>query len=128
MYQKEQIIEQLGIQHWPEVNQEKAVELGIFRIGNAITKELNEQQFNEYQAILNDNHEVIEGWLDAHVPEYKESPVYKGFEEGYEADPEKNSPSKLFASVAWVDKNVPNLEEIISQTLETYKNELNAAA
>lgn len=124
MYQRDQIIEQLGIQQWPKENQDKAVELGIYRIGLAITKLLTEQQFNEYTAIVNDNKEVIDGWLEANVPDYKESPVYQQFVAGYEDDPEKNRPEKLFASVAWVQMHVPNLQDVIAETLAVYKKEL----
>jgi len=124
MYDKDQIIEQLGIQNWPEENQEKAVELGIYRIGIEVSKLLSEQQFNEYSAIIDDSKDVIDGWLAANVPDYKDSPVYQGFVAAYETDSEKNSPEKLFASVAWMQANIPNLQEVISNTLATYKNEL----
>jgi len=126
MYQREELVEQLGIQSWPEEKQNEVVEMAIFRIGEAITGELSEQQFNEYKAIVDDNHEVIDGWLEHNVPDYKESPIYQEFEEGYDEDPEKNNPAKLFASMAWVQMNVPNVPEVIAQTLDTYKKELTA--
>ena len=127
MYQREELIEQLAIQDWPEDNQNEAVEMAVFRIGEAITAELSEQQFNEYKAIVDDNHDVIDGWLDQNVPDYKESPIYQEFEQGYDEDPEKNNPAKLFASMAWVQMNVPNVPEVIAQALDTYKKELAAA-
>jgi len=127
MYQREELIEQLAIQDWPEDKQNEAVEMAVFRIGEAITAELSEQQFNEYKAIVDDNHDVIDGWLDQNVPDYKESPIYQEFEQGYDEDPEKNNPAKLFASMAWVQMNVPNVPEVIAQALDTYKKELAAA-
>ena len=88
---------------------------------------LTEQQFNEYKAIVDDNHEVIDAWLDQNVPDYKESPVYKEIEGGYDADPEKNNPAKLFASIAWIQVNVPNVQDIIAKALDEYKQELASA-
>lgn len=124
MYQRDELIEQLGIQSWPEDRQNEAVEMAVFRIGNAITEQLTEQQFNEYGAIVDDNQDVIDAWLESNVPDYKDSPVYQEFEAGYDEDPEKNNPAKLFASMAWVQLNVPNVQDIIAQTLATYKTEL----
>lgn len=128
MYQREQIIEQLGIQNWPADKQDQAVETATFRIGNAVTEQLSDQQFNEYQAIIDDNQPVIDAWLAQHAPNYKESPVYQEFEAGYEEDPEKNSPAKLFASIAWIQKNVPDVQNVIASTLEAYRQELAASS
>lgn len=127
MYQDEQIIEQLGIGSWPEEKQREVLEIATVRFGNAITDSLTEQQFNEYKAIVDDNHEVIDAWLDQNVPEYKESPVYKEIAAGYDADPEKNNPAKLFASIAWIQVNVPNVQSIIAKALDEYKQELASA-
>lgn len=124
MYQKEEIVAQLGIESWPEDKQNEAAEVAVYRIGRAVTENLDEQQLNEYEAIINDNHDVIDAWLDANVPDYKDSPVYQEIEAGYDEDPEKNNPAKLFASIAWVQKNVPNVDMIIASTLVAYKQEL----
>lgn len=127
MYQDEQIIEQLGIGDWPEEKQREVLEIATVRFGNAITDSLTEQQFNEYKAIVDDNHEVIDAWLDQNVPDYKESPVYKEIAGGYDTDPEKNNPAKLFASIAWIQVNVPNVQSIIAKALDEYKQELASA-
>jgi hypothetical protein len=127
MYQKEEIVEQLGIETWPEDKKNEAVEIAIYRIGEAVNQSLSEQQSNEYQAIINDNQDVINAWLDANIPNYKDSPIYQEFETGYDEDPEKNNPAKLFASVAWIQMNVPNVNDLIAQALDAYKQELNTA-
>lgn len=124
MYDREQLIEQLGIQAWPEDKQDQAVEVAIYKIGEATTSQLTEQQFNEYQAIVDDDQSVIDSWLAANVPDYKDSPVYQELEAGYNEDPEKNNPAKLFASVAWIQVNVPNVQDLIAKALEEYRQEL----
>lgn len=127
MYQREDIIEKLGIETWPEDKQNEAVEVATHRIGAAVMEDISEQQFNEYEAIVNDSHDVINTWLESNVPDYKDSPVYQEFEAGYESDPEKNNPAKLFASLAWIQTNVPNINEVIDTTLAAYKQELAAS-
>lgn len=124
MYQREDIIEQLGIQNWPADKQDEAVEAATHRIGSAVTDKLSEAQFNEYEAIVDNNQDVITAWLAKNVPDYKNSVMFQQFEEGYESDPEKNSPEKLFASVAWIQLNVPNVEALITGALDAYRQEL----
>lgn len=124
MFQRDELIEQLGIENLPEDEQNEAVEVATHRVGLAVTATLSEAQFNEYQAIVDDTKEVIDAWLASNVPDYKDSVVFQQFEEGYAEDPEKNNPEKLFASVAWIQKNVPNVQELITKALEEYKQEL----
>ncbi len=128
MYGRDQIIEKLGIQDWDEMQQNEAVEMATLRIGDAFIQGLSEAQLNEYEAIVNDHTQVIDAWLSQNVPDYKESPVYQEFEAGYEDDPEKNSPAKLFASIAWMQLNAPNAQPVIDAALAEYKQELQAAA
>lgn len=124
MYQREDIIEKLGIQDVPTDEQDAIVEMATHHIGMAITNTLSEAQFNEYQAIVDDNQDVITAWLAKNTPDYKDSIMFQQFEEGYASDPEKNSPEKLFASIAWIQLNVPNVEALIAGALDAYRQEL----
>ncbi len=124
MYQQDEIIAKLGIQDMPEEKQQEIVQMATFKIGEAVTSKLSEQEFNEYEAIVNDDQAVITAWLEQNVPEYKQNPVYQEMEAGYEDDPERNSPAKLFATLAWIEAHVPNIQEVIESTLEAYKQEL----
>ena len=126
MFTKEEIVKRLGIEDWSSEKQDEAVDIAFVRIGAAATDDLSEQDYNEYEAIINNDQAVISAWLDANEPEYKNSPVYQAFEEGYEEDPEKNDPAKLFASFAWIQQHVPNKDALIDEALEKYKQELAA--
>lgn len=129
MYQSdEKIIEQLGIANLPADEQQRMIEEVQVRIGELVSENLTEQQLNEYQAIIDDDKEVIDAWLDLNVPDYKNSAAYQAFEEDYKDDPEFNNPAKLFASLAWIEFNVPNLEEVMQQGIDTYKQELSQAS
>jgi hypothetical protein len=124
MYQEEQLIEQLGIANIPREKQLDILEEFNFKVGQALSGEYTEQQMNEYEAIINDDHAVIDAWLDQHVPDYKESPVYQELASGYDADPEHINPAKVFASLAWTQVNSPNAQDTISAVLEAFKREL----
>lgn len=93
-------------------------------IGETISEQLSEEQLNEYQQIINEDIDVIQEWLEQNVPEYKKSVVYREIAAHVEADPEHNNPEKIFASIAWVELNVPNVKEITDRVLETFEPEL----
>ena len=120
------IIEQLNIGDWAPEDQENVVAEATMRIGTAMFANLSEQQQNEYKAIVDDHEEVIFAWLEQNIPDYKENPMYKAIVETQDEDPERNRPEKLFASMAWMQFNVPNIEQIIKDTLAKYKQELSA--
>ena len=111
MFQTNKIIDQLGIKEWDDEKRSAALEEAVFRIGQAVTDDLTDQQFEEYEAIVNDNHDVIDAWLDTHVPDYND-------------DPERNNPAKLFSSVAWIQENVPDFEARANRAVEEYRQEL----
>lgn len=128
MLQDEQYVaETLGIEDWPADKKEEAVVEGMLRAGGAITEGLSEEQDQEYTAIINDDHEVINQWLEQNVPDYKENPLYQMMANGTNDDPEHNNPAKLFATAAWFKINVPDAEERVEKALATYKQELAAS-
>ena len=121
MIRDEELLEKIGAADAPEDEQRLLLEQLQTYIGEAISNTLSEQQLNEYQAIIDDDEDVIDAWLDAHVPDYKNAVLYQEFEQGTEQDPERNSPKKLFASLAWVEVHVPNLQAIIDEVVESFR-------
>ena len=115
------IIEKLGIESYDD--ERKALILDQVRtyIGEAISKTLSAQQLHQYQEIIDANDAVIQPWLEKNIPNYKENPVYQQLEAGREDDPEQNDPAKIFAGLAWVEVNVPNVKEITDEVLDAFK-------
>jgi len=124
MYQEDQLIEQLEIGNLPRERQVEILEELNLKIGEAISAGYSEQQVNEYEAIINDNHDVIDAWLEQNVPDYKDSPVYQELAAGYDTDPEHINPAKVFASLAWTQVNSPNAQEVVAQVVDDFKKEL----
>lgn len=101
------------------VNDETRVlfEAVAYEVGFKVLQNLTERQLGEYEAIVNADQSVINAWLDQHAIDYKTSPVYQQIEAGYENDPEKNDPVKLFAGIAWLQQNSPEYEAIAHEVV-----------
>ena len=123
MIQDEAILKQIGMEGAPEAEQRAALDQLQTFIGEAISATLSEQQLNEYQAIIDDDTEVIDAWLESTIPDYKNAALYQEFAEGFDSDPEQNSPEKLFATVAWIELNVPNRQAIVDEVIANFKPE-----
>lgn len=123
-FDTEDIIRQLGIESLPPDEQDKILDELDDRTGEAISQTLSDRQLTEYQAIIDGNQTVIDAWLDQNFPDYKDSSIYKEVQAGFSTDPAKVPGDKVVASIAWVQKNVPNVQEIIKSVLEKYKEEL----
>jgi len=123
MYQDEQIVEQLGIADLPDDEKTEVINIAQVRIGEAVSEELTDEQLAEYQAIIDGNDDVTVAWLEKNVPSYKDEAIFQAFEEGFESDPERNDPKKLFASIAWVQLTVPHIQDIVAKAIDDYKQE-----
>ncbi|MFZ1250793.1 MAG: DUF5663 domain-containing protein [Candidatus Microsaccharimonas sp.] len=124
MYDEQYIIQALDISTLPDEKKHPIVVEATMRVGNTIIDSLNEEQYNEYKAIIDDDHQVIDEWLSRNVSDYKENTVYQEMLSTYDNDSEKNNPAKLFATLAWLQVNISNLQQIIENTLQNYKKEL----
>jgi hypothetical protein len=121
MYQDDYILDKVGAEGLSIEKKASILEQVRTHIGEAISEQLTEQQLNEYQAIIDDNDVVIHLWLEQNVPDYKNTYAFQQLAEAYHTDPERNRPEKLFATVAWVEVNVPNVKEITDRVIDTFK-------
>ena len=128
MQSDEYIIEQLEINALSADDQADILDQVRLSIGEAVSAQLSEAQLEEYQEIIDANNKVIQPWLAKNIPDYKKSVVYEELLEGFKTDPEKNDPDKLFASLAWIELNVPNAKEVTDNVIADYKaKELSAS-
>lgn len=116
------IIERLGIADHSKEQIALQLEQVKTLIGEAISKRLTPSQLKEYEAIINNEKQIIAQWLHTNAPEYKKTFLYQQLEETYHDDPEHNSSEKLFATLAWVHKNVPDVQTIRDSVIEKYRH------
>lgn len=127
-FETDEIIKELGIENLSENKQSEILDELDERVGAKISEGLTEQQENEYQAIIDNDERVIDAWLEQNLSDYKESDVYKALVEDPELERDSITPEKIIASIAWVEKNIPNVQDIVKSVAEEYKVELSGEA
>jgi len=115
MSEDDQLIAELEIQNLTLEEQQNVLDELRMQIGEALASGYTDEQMAEYQAIIDDDHEVINAWLIANAPDYKSTTAYQQLAEGYDSDPDKVSPDKVYAYMAWVEKNSPELAETVAR-------------
>lgn len=110
----EDLITELGLEHLTTDQQQDIIDELSVRIGQELLGQLTQTQIDEYEAIINGEQPVIDAWLAANDPEYKETVAYQELSVGYDEDPEKVPADKVYASMAWVEKNSPQLAETVA--------------
>jgi len=117
----EDLIQELGIEAFTPEEQTNIIDKFQIEIGEALSEGLSEQQLAEYQSIIDGDQEVIDTWLAANAPDYKDTIAYKEFAIGFEEDPDQVPADKVFASMAWVQQHSPNLNDTIESIKRTFK-------
>jgi hypothetical protein len=111
----DELITELGLEALTSEQQQRIIDELNMRVGEALVADLSEAQIAEYEAIINGEQEVITSWLQTNDPSYADTVAYQQLTEGYDEDPDKVPADKVYASMAWVEKNNPNLGQIVAR-------------
>lgn len=111
MFHDEQIVNDLEIGDLDPEKQAALIDAYRMEIGQALASDLSDDQLAEFEAIINGDQEVIDNWLKENAPDYESTEAFEELGKGYDEDPEKVPADKVYASMAWVQKNSPNLSE-----------------
>lgn len=120
----DELITELGIEDYNPDDQQRVLDELNMLVGEAMLGHLSDEQVAEYEAIINGEQEVITNWLTQNDPNYQDSVAYQELAEGYESDPDKVPADKVYASMAWIEKNNPNLHETVASIKTTLKANL----
>lgn len=124
MFDDETLIEELNIGHLSAEDQEHELNMVRLHIGERISEGQSDEALEVYERIINDDKDFIHEWLLQNVPQYEENIVYQEIVAAEADDPEHNNPEKLFANLAWIQLNVPNIQEVVKNAVQSYKDEV----
>ena len=124
MFYDEQIVEELGLEELDQEKQQEIIDAYRMEIGQSLAGDLSEEQLEEFEAIINGDQDVIDGWLQENAPDYKTTEAYEKLNEGYDEDPEKVPADKVFASMAWIQKNSPDFTGKVEDIKDRFKADI----
>lgn len=114
----------LGIAGLADDVREGIIDEAYERIGAVVSRDLSDEQQSEYQRIIDGDQSIIDDYLSAHLPGYKELPMYKQIVDGRNDNPEGVGADKVVASFDWVQRYVPDIQARTDEALNAYRQEL----
>ena len=90
------------------------------RIGSRPFENLPDWQAEEFQKIIYDDIAHIEWWLNENAPDYRESDEFKDAVEvaAEDGNPDNIRPEKIYATLKWIEKNIPDYDQIYDKVLQ----------
>ena len=117
------IEKELSLENYNERERELIIAEVEQRIGERAFSHLPEAKNYEFQEIVYDNIEHIDWWLKENDPEWRESEAFKDAVEiaNEDGNPDNIRPEKIYATMRWIELNLPNYDETAKQVIEEYR-------
>ena len=96
------------------------------RVGERLGDGLNDQQMDEFDAILQRDEAKVRQWLQDHQPDYVQQSDFQNFMRSAQQDPNAADIATLAEYVAtkWLESNRPDYREVVGAVLEEIKQEI----
>ena len=94
------------------------------RVGTKLSEGLNDQQLEEFEKIIDRNHDVIDAWLTAHVQDYTSDQVFQRMQQALNLDASDPNLKAEYAATKWLEVNRPDYRDVVKQVLEELKAEI----
>lgn len=128
----DQFLQDVGLGAMPD-DQKKAFLQHIYselelRVGTKLSEGLSDDQMAEFEAFIDRNTEKVDGWFQAHLPNYAEQPDYQQLKSGA---PEGVSDLDVlceYGSLKWLELNRPDYRQVVASELDKLKQEISANA
>lgn len=130
MYQfDESFLDSVGLSGMPEEQKKTFLQYAQdqleVRIGEKMSEGLSDDQLDEFERIIDNDQETVQKWL-AEIGDYKNDETYVKLSENSEED--VDSPEFLadYVTAKWLDKNCPQYQDIIKESLESLQAEISS--
>jgi len=128
MYQfDESFLDTVGLSAMPQEQRapflEYAQEQLEVRIGEAMSKELSEEQLNEFDRIADNDSETIQNFL-TQFGDYKNDSVFQNILANTGASEDDPEVLNNFVTVKWLEKNCPQYRSIIKTSMADLQTEI----
>lgn len=115
-------IKELEIENLSEEQQQNVLDEYKMQIGEALAKNLSEEQLAEFESIINGDQAVIDSWLAGNRPDYLNDSRYQEIAEATSADnPENVTPDKVYATTAWLEVTNPDFSSVVESVKKNIK-------
>ncbi len=129
MYQlDDKFLDDLGLGGLPEEQKQPFLqhiynELEL-RVGTRLSDGLTDEQLDEFEAIIDHKDEVVNPWVQQHIPDYAQHEAFARLVEELKIPADSPHAKAEYAATRWLELNRPNYRQVVNETLEELKREI----
>jgi len=127
----DKFLEDIGLNELPE-EQKKPFLQHIYdelelRVGTKLSDGMSDEQLAEFESIIDRKDEIIVEWLAKFAPEYHNDAGFMQLQTTTGLDVNDPSLRAEYAATKWLEVNRPDYRNVVSQVLDTLKQEVIAS-
>lgn len=124
----DKFLQDLGLDQLPEAQRQAFLqhiynELEL-RVGTQLSEGMSDEQLEQFEAIIDKNQEVIEGWIAQYAPDYHNDPAFARLQQATGFDANDPNLRDEFVATKWLEVNRPDYREVVASVLENLKQEI----
>ena len=95
-----------------------------FRVGSRLSDGMNDDQLEEFEAIIDRNTDSLSGWLRSNSPDFENDPQFKKMESAFPPDIDPLELVAEYAATKWLALNRPDYQAVVRGVSDRLMDEL----
>ena len=124
----EKFLEDIGLGDLPE-EQKKPFLQHIYdelelRVGTKLSDGMNDEQLEEFEAIIDRKDEIVTKWLEKHISDYYNDTVFIQLQKATGLEVNDPNLRAEYTATKWLEINRSDYREVVAQVLDKLKEEV----
>ena len=95
-----------------------------YQVGIQLSDGMSDDQLKEFESIIDRDETVINDWIAAHAPGYKDEEVFKRLQQASGLDENSAGLRAEYAATKWLEVNRPDYRDVVAKVLDGIKQEI----
>ena len=121
-------LQEVGLGSLPEAEKKPFLQLTYdrleYQVGIRLSEGMSEAQLEEFESIIDRKPEVVDAWLNNHVPAYQNEEVFQRLQQASGLPTDDPGLKAEFAATKWLEVNRPDYRDVVARTLAEIKQEI----
>lgn len=124
----DKFLEDIGLGQMPQ-DQRKPFLQHIYdelelRVGTKLSEGMNDNQLQEFEAIIDRKDSVVLEWLEKYTPNYYQDAVFLQIQKASGLEANDINLLSEFAATKWLEINRPDYKSVVAQVMDDIKKEV----
>lgn len=125
----DQFLSDIGLANLPEEQKKPFLQHVYdqleYRVGVRLSEGMSDAQLEEFEDIIDRKEDVVNNWIQTHAPGYAAEEVFHKIQQASGLAANNPALKAEYAATKWLEVNRPDYRDVVAQTLEVLKTEIN---